>query len=130
LILARVTHSQALSESIAVARDAVNCALPACEVGRQTKPNTALRAFSLAVALHTVLPSARLAGIVVKVKTFPTFLAKSCGDGTLFAVGVTALNAGFVVQEEPSFARSTRCGVGALTGFAQALAIDTETCDY
>ena len=130
MILTRVAHSQTLSESIAVTRNAVDGALSACEVGSQTKSSTALCAFSLAVALHAVLPCARLAGIVVKVKTLPTFLAKSCGNCALFAVYVTALNAGCVVQEEPSFAGSTRCGVGALTGFAQALAIDAETSDH
>ena len=129
MILTRVAHSQTLSESIAVTRNAVDGALSACGVGSQTESSTALCAFSFAIALHAVLTCTRLAGIVFEVKSFPTFLAKSCGDGTLFAVNVTALNAGCVVQEEPSFAGSTRCGVGALTGFAQALAIDAETSD-
>lgn len=130
MILARVAHSQTLSESIAVARDAVDGALSACGVGSQTEPSTALCAFSLAVALHAVLSRTSLTGAVFQVKTFPTFLAKSCGDGTLFTFIVAASDAACVVEEESSFTRSTRCGVGALTGFAQALTIDTETCDY
>jgi hypothetical protein len=106
LKLSRVAHSQTLSESIAVARDAVDGALPACEVGGQTEPSTALCALSLDIALHAVLPCTRLACIVIKVKTFPTFLAKSCGDTALFTVNFTASNAGCVVQEESSFAGS------------------------
>ncbi len=64
MILTRVAHSQTLSESIDVARDAVDGALSACGVGSQTESSTALCAFSLAVALHAVLTCARFAGIV------------------------------------------------------------------
>jgi hypothetical protein len=108
LVLARVAHSQTLSESIAVARDAVDSALPACEIGSQTEPSTALCAFSLDIAQHAVLSRTSLTGAVVKVKTFLTFLAELCGDGALFTVNVTACDAGCLVEEESSFAGSTR----------------------